>query len=86
MSRLVPLSPKKMKELGITKSKNGFLMNVVVPKNKSVKKSEVKTKTELKSKVVEKPVKEKCVQEVVVVQKNAKQIETKRLEDRGIYK
>lgn len=75
MPKLIPISSKQMKAMGIVQSKNGFLMR----EKKAEPKKEVK---EVKQ---EKKEAKPRVQQVEVVVKGAKQVENKRLEDRGVY-
>ncbi len=52
MPKLIPLSSKKMKEMGIVQSKNGFMMKVVMPKPIAKPKDiSTKNKKEIKGEV-----------------------------------
>lgn len=96
MSKLIPISSNQMKAMGIVKSKNGFLMRDSKPASKKEVKSDNKKEASRKesnrkevreeSRQEVRQVKQSQPQPVVVVQKNEKQIERKRLEDRGIYR
>lgn len=95
MPKLIPISSKQMKAMGIVQSKNGFLMREHKPVSSSkAPKEDFKSKVKEARKesvkkdvspVVKSKAKPQPVREVVVVQKNAKQLENKRMEDRGIY-
>ncbi len=90
MAKLIPLSDKQMKNLGIVKSKNGFLMREqqikkIVDDKKAKKEKAVPEKKQEKKQ--EKP--KENIQKVVVVDRSAKakvnKEEIARLESRGIY-
>lgn len=84
MPKLIPISSKQMKAMGIVQTKNGFLMREHKPVKKEVndggkKENPKENRKEEVKKQEYKP------REVVIVQKNEKQVERKRMEDRGIY-
>lgn len=99
--KLIPISSNQMKAMGIVQSKNGYLMREHKPSkpvaktvgavakkeinNGSKKESRQEKRQESSKEEVTKEIKPRRVTEVVVVQRNEKQAERKRMEDRGIY-
>lgn len=93
MSKLMPITNKQMKSMGIVKNKNGFLMRPVSPKSdnhkpKEIVKSSTKPERYVEDKAPKKhvePVKQSTVVNSSVNRVDRKQ-ESQRMADRGIYK
>lgn len=86
MVKLIPLSSKKMKELGIVNTKKGLMFNapqVKLPVKKKENKNE--TSKERSKEVSKEKVTKPSIQKVVVVDRSKNNTESKRLADRGIY-
>ena len=87
MAKLIPLSSKKMKEMGIVKSKNGFLMQpikekkVQKPMNNKLPERRVEDKAPLQHK---EPVRSSTTVNSSISRIEKKQ-ESQRLSDRGVY-
>lgn len=87
MGKLIPLSSKKMKEMGIVNTRKGlyFSTEVQVPSpKKEVKNENKKHSKEIRKEIVKEKVEPK-IQKVSIVERSNKKVEAQRLADRGIY-
>lgn len=81
MVKLIPLSSKVMKEMGLVKTKTGFMMSV---KNGKVKADKDKTEVKSDKKETQRPVEQRVVVSTMTMKEQRAQ-EKQRREDRGVY-
>lgn len=85
MGKLIPLSMKQAKSMGVVSTKKGLFIDSAKIKqmNKTEKKQENQSEKESESR--KRKTGSEKVKEVIIVQKGARAIERQRLEDRGIF-